>query len=306
MNPAKSSGGWFGFPAAAVLRVTGDDALTFLQGQLTQELRPDRSAAVGYGLLLSQKGKVVADVTVLRVAPTDLWLVSDRVPAAVIRERLEAYVIADDVNVSDETAAHDRVVLVGEAGSAWLAQAAGGGLPATGAWTASAAGGWIYRRPGAGEGWDWLFPRGAGVQPALPLWERDDWERARLAAGVPAIPDDLGPGDLPNEGGLEDSAISYTKGCYLGQEVMARLKSMGQVRRRLHRVRGSGAVPAERPADLFQSGKRVGELRSAVAAGADGWIGLAMLSQLSLDRTAPLSWSPEPTSNPTVTVVDSP
>ena len=115
----------------------------------------------------------------------------------------------------------------------------------------------------------------------------EDMERRRIAAGIPAVPKDIGPGDLPNEGGLEAEAISYTKGCYLGQEVMARLKSMGQVRRRLLKVRGTGEIPP-RPASLFQGDRRVGELRSAVRDGAE-WIGLAMVSLVQLRREDGLS-----------------
>jgi folate-binding protein YgfZ len=115
----------------------------------------------------------------------------------------------------------------------------------------------------------------------------DEMEQARIDANIAAIPADLGPTELPNEGGLENVAISYTKGCYLGQEVMARLKSMGQVRRQLLRVTGSGPIPT-RPAKLYQGAKSVGEVRSAVPAG-EGFIGLALLSLLNLRRDAGLS-----------------
>ncbi len=91
---------------------------------------------------------------------------------------------------------------------------------------------------------------------------------------------DIGPTDLPNEGGLETEAISYTKGCYLGQEVMARLKNMGQVRRRLLRVHGTGEPPT-RLAPVFQAARKVGEVRSAVRDGA-GWVGLALVSLVQL------------------------
>jgi tRNA-modifying protein YgfZ len=110
-----------------------------------------------------------------------------------------------------------------------------------------------------------------------------------LAAGVPAIPAEFGPSDLPQEAELEHTAISFTKGCYLGQEVMARLHAMGQVRRRLVRVGGVGAVPVA-GAELQQNARRQGELR-ATAPTADGqaWIGLALVNLLGLDLGAPLT-----------------
>jgi hypothetical protein len=114
--------------------------------------------------------------------------------------------------------------------------------------------------------------------------------RRRIEAGIPAVPVDLGPGDLPNEGGLEADAISYTKGCYLGQEVMARLKSMGQVRRRLVRV----AIVAKKipplPAPLFLGERQVGELRSVAPDAAGGFVGLAMVSLLHVKADARLAF----------------
>jgi folate-binding protein YgfZ len=115
-------------------------------------------------------------------------------------------------------------------------------------------------------------------------------EGLRIADGIPAVPADIGPGELPNEGGLEAVAISYGKGCYLGQEVMARLKTMGQVRRRLLRVQGFGAIPPL-PAAIHQGDRRVGELRTAVAT-VEGFIGLALLSLLHLRAEVGLSFSP--------------
>ncbi len=292
MISLENSCGYACLSPAACLKVTGDDALSFLQGQLTQELRADRMGAAPYALLLSQKGKVVADAFVLRVSPKEVWLVSYRVPAAVIRERLEGFIIADDVVIDDLTEAYALLTLIGDRAGDWLRTQVGS-LPDSGAMVPAPSGGWVFGgRRGCAENWEWLAPRVALPVPPLAVLSADDLEKSRLQAGIPAIPDDLGPADLPNEGGLESVAISYTKGCYLGQEVMARLKAMGQVRRRLTRVTGLGSFPAERPATLYQSGKRVGEVRTWVADGAGGWLGLAMLSLLSLDANAPLSLSP--------------
>jgi len=89
---------------------------------------------------------------------------------------------------------------------------------------------------------------------------------------------------------LEDDAISFTKGCYLGQEVMARLKNMGQVRRRLSVLRGRGPAPGIGAA-VFQGEKKFGGIRSVAASG-DAWTALAMLALPGLDRTVGVGLAP--------------
>lgn len=141
---------------------------------------------------------------------------------------------------------------------------------------------WLLGPADQAESWRARLVSADGEEQSMEVAERE-----RILAGVASVPVDIGPEDLPNEGGLDLTAISYTKGCYLGQEVMARLKNLGQVRRKLHRVRGRGAVPAPR-APLHQGGRRVGELRS-VAPEAGGFVGFALLSLVNLDPRAPLS-----------------
>jgi folate-binding protein YgfZ len=117
--------------------------------------------------------------------------------------------------------------------------------------------------------------------------EGDAAARERISSGIPLVPVDIGLNDLPNEGGLDAVAISYTKGCYLGQEVMARLKNLGQVRRHLHIVRGPGAAP-QVGALLFQNDHKVGDVRS-VARDGDGFVAMVMLSLVNLTATGGLS-----------------
>lgn len=287
----------------ACLHVTGEDALTFLQGQFTQELRSKAVSPVAYGLWLNQKGKVLADSFVLREAADSVWIISFSSLAAVIRERLEAYVIADDVSIADVTAAWSGVVVGGEDGEAWLAREAGG-VPAAGEFYKAAGGGWVFRGRRGVESFEWVRPAGAAVPGGLADVAEEALERMRITAGIPRVPQDIGAGDLPNEGGLEVPGISYTKGCYLGQEVMARLKAMGTVRRRLVRVRGAGlGVPAT-PCALLQGERRAGELRSAVADGAGGFVGLAMVTKLGLDPAAKLA--PEPGGEGFIELVEQP
>lgn len=262
--------------SSAVLRVRGADANSFLQGQFTQDVH-----AVGgrsYGLWLDQKGRVLADGHVLKQSGNDFLVVSFSVTAAQLLARLEAYLIADEVELVDETAAWAGVLL-------WGDDTAGPPVPAGILSFPS-------RRAGAG-GVQWLVPVGrlgevAATLKSLSVIERDHQaaELERLRQGVPAVPVDIGPRDLPNEGSLDEVAISYTKGCYLGQEVMARLKNLGQVRRRLHLVRGAG-LPLAPGTALHQGERKAGELRSAVSDG-DGFVAMAMLSLVNLDADLPL------------------
>jgi folate-binding protein YgfZ len=274
---------------ACWLRVYGDDAPGFLQGQFTNDLRLLSSQPVVYGLWLTLKGKVLADSFVLRGgSPNEFWIGSYFSPAQVIRERIESHVIADDVTVEDVTSSMEAISVVGEGVDERLA--------VVGSASASC---WIFpgRRQRANST-ECVFLRAAGEPVAIKeilasaaTLTVDDLERRRIAAGIPAVPVDIGLGDLPNEAALETEAISYTKGCYLGQEVMARLKSMGQVRRRLLRVRGEGTEIPPLPAAVFAGSRRVGELRSAVRDGTSGWIGLAMLSTMHVTGETGLSFA---------------
>lgn len=285
---------------AALLRVTGGDAAEFLQGQFTNDLRSTRSAPAVYGLWLNHKGRVQADSFVLRRTENEFLAGSYFSPGAVIRERLEAFIVADDVAVADETEHWSGAVIGG--GDAAQALAELGLLPPAGGEYADANGGVIWRgRRTRAESFEWIFPAVKSAEIAARLTaavtarggeirDAEAMARERIRAGIPAVPADIGPGELPNEGGLETDAICHTKGCYLGQEVMARLKSLGRVRRRLRRVRGPGAAPAT-PAAVFQGDKKSGELRSAARDGAD-FTGLALLPALAPDPAAGFSLEP--------------
>jgi folate-binding protein YgfZ len=277
--------GFFRWRPAACLRVSGEDALTFLQGQFTNDLQQAVNGGAVYGLWLNQKGKVLADSFVGKSAAQEAWIVSYFSPATVIRERLEAYIIADDVVIEDVTESRRGVTVFG-AGAATVAAELG---QAGTAWSFPG-----RRRREAHM--EIIFPaeKETAVNAklaGLTEFSAGQMEQWRIAAGLPAVPADIGPADLPNEGELETDAISYTKGCYLGQEVMARLKNLGQVRRRLLRVRGPGEPPP-RLTPVFQGAKKMGELRSAARDGAS-WTGFALVSLVQLDRATGLALGPD-------------
>jgi folate-binding protein YgfZ len=256
---------------ATWLHVAGPDAFSFLQGQFSNDLRALEGGGTVYGLWLNQKGRVLADSFVLKGAkPGAFWVGSYFSSAALVRERLESHLIADEVEIDDQTAHWHGMTIFGATGA----------VVADGHEVISFPG-----RRAASPATEWL----ATTEPARPggrALTDAEMEEMRLAAGIPAVPRDLGPGDLPQEGGLETSAVSFTKGCYLGQEVMARLNSMGTPRRRLFRVKGPAPVISAGTA-LQQDGRVVGEMRSAVVT-ATGFIGLAMLQLAQVKKAGPL------------------
>lgn len=266
---------------ACVLRVEGSDAASFLQGQFSNDLGRLEPGGEAYGLWLDRRGRVVADSHVVRApAGGGYWVASVSSAAADVMRRLGDFIIADDVALEDRTAGWSALALVGEGSGAWLRAQPRAGLVLGG-------------RRAAGESWEWMLPEPAraGAEGALGgarALSGEEVELMRIDAGLASVPRDIGPGDLPNEGGLEGAAISYSKGCYLGQEVMARLRGRGTVRRALVRVRGRGAPPPL-PAALWSGDRASGELRSAAPEGTGaGFRGLAIVPVASASPGTPL------------------
>ncbi len=260
---------YFRYRPAAWLRMTGADAETFLQGQFTNDLRNKTPLTGVYGLFLNQKGKTIADGFVMTGSGSDEFLIGSYFcPAANLLKRLGDFIVADEVEIEDLTSGVAGISLMGDGAGEWL-----GSSPREGSV--------FHGRRSGGESWEWVLPENrAGAAAALLAGAREfdalGMEQVRIAAGIAAVPQDIGPGDLPNEGGLESVAISYDKGCYLGQEIMARLKTRGRLRRSLMRVKGNGPAPVP-PAPLWQAGRLAGQLRSAVP-GPGGFLGLALMN----------------------------
>ena len=205
----------------AVVRITGEDAAAFLQGQCTADLR---GVALTDALWLNRKGRVLAHTVVAKEADGSFLLLCPHLAAEALIAVVTANVIADDVVATDETA------------SMAVDMSPGVRTPAL-----ADAKVFPTRRFGVAA-WDVLTPAGS-VMPG-ELGSLADLESARIAAGVPSVPADCGANEFPQECGL-DAWVSYTKGCYLGQEVMARIQSMGSLRRILRRVEGPVSVGLE-------------------------------------------------------------
>ena len=229
----------------AVVRVTGEDAAAFLQGQCSADLR---GVALADALWLNRKGRVLAHTVIAKEADGSHLLLCPHLAAAELIAIVTANVIADDVVATDESTLWQKWI-------AWGAEPANADVKA-----------FASKRFGV-DAWDVLTPVAAAAPGELASLAELD--ALRVAAGVPAVPADCGANEFPQECGLE-AWVSYTKGCYLGQEVMARIQSMGSLRRILRRVTGPVSIGQEL---RTPEGKIVGTVRSAAGA-----VGLALVS----------------------------
>jgi folate-binding protein YgfZ len=272
--PLMSQPFFYSYKPAAAVRASGEDAFSFLQSQATQELRLAQKNIGVYSLWLNHKGKVIGDSFVFRVDDETLLLFSPSTPVATLLPHWQKHIVADEVELEDQTAqwfglaCNDAAlgVIANECGNAGAPRSVPG-LRETHAWHEL----FWNEEQSLQNARQALEGKGAEALDETAM------ELRRIYSGMPRVPVDLGTGDLPAEGGLVEAAVSFTKGCFLGQEIVARMHHVGRARRGLFRLRGQGALPdAGSPLLSSHSDKPVGELRSGIQLIQGGWVGLAM------------------------------
>lgn len=241
--------------AYEAVRVDGPDAESFLDSLLSQDLSGWDPGRVGRALLLAPRGKLRAQLWVARLAQ-GFVLVTDSGSGATVAGDLTRFKLRVDVTIGDPEAV---VALIGPASAEVLG---GSGLPApTGAHGRDPV---VVFSPLGSV--DRFFVIGdlasalieAGATPVGRLAAT----AARVEAGEPRMGRDVDEGTIPQEAGLADEAISFTKGCFLGQELVARIDSRGHVNRHLRGiVITENRLPPEGAA-VVAEGEQVGAITS--------------------------------------------
>ncbi|NRA08398.1 MAG: aminomethyl transferase family protein [Myxococcales bacterium] len=278
-------------PERGLLAVEGGDRLRWLDGMISADVSalapgPRRSGA--YALFLTPKGRIVADLHVLQLGDS-LWLDLAAEAATAVLERLEGYVVADDVTLRDLSTDWGRLCVEGPSAVDVLARAGAEAVVelAPGAWSRVRVGetelllaayGW------SGEpGFQLFAARGAvaalrqtlrqvGARYGLVEGDLAALEILRVEAGIPKLGAELDEQVLPAEAGLTEVAICFDKGCYVGQEIVARLDARGRVQHRLVGLRFESI--AEAGQSLRAQEREVGEVTSACLSPHVGPIGL--------------------------------
>jgi folate-binding protein YgfZ len=230
-----------------IYRLSGADRIRFLNGQVTNDVLQLAEAAALHACALSAKGKLSGDLYVT-AWPEEFLLDWEGTLTENLVPRLERYMIADDVAI-DETEYALYHCLDPAAGAAWP----------KGVRVADST---RFRRPGL----DLYVPKSLQPEMAqLQILTDVEVEELRIEQGIPTWGKELSESVIPVEAGLDQDAISYTKGCYLGQEVISRIRSVGHVNRHLRGVILTKGESLPVPGLLLDAtGKSVGQITSAI------------------------------------------
>jgi folate-binding protein YgfZ len=227
----------------AFVRASGPDAVTYLQSMVSNDVEAVAPGGGIYALLLTPKARVIADLEVFRTGD-DLVLACpprtlDEVMGTLLRARFRKKVAFEPA---------EYALVWGDAADGALAELATPAGP----------------------------HRLVAAAPANGSGSEQDWEVARIEAGVPQFGHEFDADSMPAEAGLEERAISFTKGCYPGQEPVARLHYRGHANRGVRGVRFDGG-PAAQGTPVEVGGAQVGRVTSAIESPRFGPIGLAVL-----------------------------
>jgi tRNA-modifying protein YgfZ len=252
--------------ARDVVAVWGPDATTFLQSLLSQDLDPVAVGGSAHALLLEPRGKLVVDMRVAHVTADEWWCVCEPGFGAVLAAGLKRFRIRVKVDIEDRSTAVAAAALRGpdaiELHAGVLEPA--GSISVRVDWGA-APGIEIVGEPTA---IDAVIAElaSAGAREITD----DAYDTMRIEAGVPRQGFDIDETTIAQEAFLERDAVSFTKGCFLGQELVCRIDTRGHVNRLLRRLHAD--APIARGATLLAGGKEVGTVTSAA-----GTVGLAMV-----------------------------
>ncbi len=269
------------------LRLTGADRVRFLNGQVSNDMRTATAERSVYTGVMTIKGKLCADAFV-HADGDSFFLDAPGELREILTARLERYIIADDVQIEDVTETLGLLHLI---------NFTSGELPA--AVTEVGTG---VRRVGANrfhrEGIDLFFDASrahevhARVSAAgFTELNEDALESLRILLGVPQWGAELDENTLPAEAGIEDRAVSFSKGCYIGQEVVSRVRSVGHVNRHLGGLHALDSSPLYAGMRLFPvddaSGKEIGRVTSAAPSAGHGGAAFIALGYLRRDTAPP-------------------
>jgi folate-binding protein YgfZ len=257
----------------------GEDRVKFLHGQVTNDVNRLQSGQGCYSAITDNKGRIQSDLNI-HLLENEILLDFEPGLTAMLTERLERFIVADDVEVCDVAEAFGLISIQGPNSEPALNRLDLGVAPPDLHHAVTAVEhdtlGQLYlvNLPRLNSrGFDLYAPMNAvpAIFDKLISAAKDEdggpvgwnaFDAARIAAGIPRFGQDMTPANLAPEAGIEDRAISYSKGCYIGQEILNRLHNFAQVNKSLQRLAISGDRRPETGDAIFVGEKKAGSLTS--------------------------------------------
>ena len=263
----------------ATLEVRGPDAADFLQGQVTNDVQALEPQTGCYAAMLNPKGRILADMRILRVAPERFLLDTESSAQEAVLRDLRMYKIGRQVEVAD-TPDRSIVSVIGPRADEVVESAFGVRPPGPEHELEEIPGDAVAVRTDLGIDLVVEGDQAPGARErllaagAFPI-SLDAAEIVRVESGRPRHGLDMSEENLPAEAGIVERSVSFTKGCYVGQEPVARMHYKGHPNRHLRGLRLSEAAAPGAP--LVASGKEVGRVGSTALSPALGPIALALV-----------------------------
>jgi folate-binding protein YgfZ len=258
-------------PGRAMFAVRGGEAADFLQGQVSNDVEGLAPGQGCYATILNHKGKLRTDLRVLRGADF-FWLDTEAIGHAVVRHMLDTYTLGRDVQWEDVGESHALLSLIGPDADDLLDPA-----PAAEEHSVVDSGAGLWVRTDLGIDLLCSTARAQELRAELGVEEvsEDVAECLRIESGRPRLGLDMDADTIPEEAGINDRAVDFEKGCYVGQETVARLHYKGKPNRHLRGLLLS--EPAERRAEILFGEKPVGRVGSTCVSPRLGPIALALV-----------------------------
>lgn len=269
--------------ASGKLALTGTDAAEFLTGQVTADVLGLTPGHGGYAALLTPKGKILADLRILAVDDdrdgAELLLLCERSGLQALFDHLRRHLIGFDAEMHKRTLQQSLHSVIGPRIPTVLTEGLG---DAPHDHVAATLDDVPVRLVRTWLGVDVIAAADDGPKVAdalnrlgVPAVDEETAEIARVEAGIPRLHHDIDENVMPAEAGIVEQAVSFTKGCYVGQETVARLHWRGRPNRHLRGVRLDAPVPAG--SALVNGDREVGRVTTSVVSPQLGAIALALV-----------------------------
>lgn len=271
---------WFALPGRGKIRVTGEDRARLIHAMSTNHVEGLAPGQGVYAFFLNAQGRVLADANIFALEDS-LLIDCERSVRARLHEHIDRYIIADDAYVEDITDGLATTAIEGPASRDALLRL---GLPVPEQpWTIALAGdAFVARVTRAAKDGYWIFGAAPNLD-SLPQAGEAAVEAVRLENARPVYGVDFSEANIAHETG-QMHAMHFSKGCYLGQEIVERVRSRGHVNRQLVPVRIEATTAPARGAKVKDGDKDVGEITSAAFSP-----GLNVVCALAMLRTESLS-----------------